>query len=100
MSQDENRTDAAVETPEESPPTEASEAKRASGRSCAWAKLILVALVAAVLGAVVTANWTNMPFCWVFGHVNANAGLVILGAAVLGFVLGVLFLWSALERGE
>ncbi len=97
MSQEEKGTEAAVETSAESPSTEAG---RASCRCCAWAKLILVALVAAVLGALVTANWHNTPFSWVFDVVNVKAGLIILGAAILGFVLGVLFLWSALERGE
>lgn len=67
-------------------------------RSHRWAKLILVALVAAVLGAAVSANWHGMPFSFIFVNAEIKAGAMIICSAALGFVLGMVFLWSALNR--
>ena len=67
-------------------------------RACACGKLLLVALVAALLGAVVTANWHTMRFSVFFGVINVKAGAVFLVTAALGFILGVVFIWSALDR--
>ena len=69
-------------------------------KGCPWCRLILVAVVAAVLGAMVTANWHDVPFSVMVAVRNVKAGLVILAAAALGFVLGVVFLWSAIDRQE
>lgn len=97
MSQDENRADEAAgeATSGAAPP---AQAPAAAGR--AWPRLIVVALVAAVLGALVTANWHDVSLYWIFGISTVPVGLVVAGAAALGFVLGVVFLWSAITRGE
>lgn len=80
---------------------EAGGVEAGSGRkccACAWGKLILVALVAALLGAIVTANWHTMRFSVFFAVINVKAGAVFLATAALGFILGAVFIWSALVR--
>ena len=71
-----------------------------AGGSTPWGRLFLVAVVAAILGAFATANWHDMPFSMLVGVVNMKAGVVILISAALGFVLGVVFLWSSLNKRE
>jgi len=73
-------------------------AAKGAGRAGMWAKLLLVAVVAAVLGAAANANWHAMPFSLIFTVVEIKAGVMIMCSAALGFILGVLFLWSALNR--
>ena len=67
-------------------------------RACACAKLLLVALVAALLGAIVTANWHTMRFSVFFDVINVKAGAIFLVTAALGFILGAVFIWSALVK--
>lgn len=67
-------------------------------RACACGKLLLVALVAALLGAIVTANWHTIRFSVFFDVINVKAGAIFLVTAALGFILGVVFIWSALDR--
>lgn len=73
-------------------------AEKPSCRLCTWGKLALVAVVAAVLGAFVAANWNPRSYSLIFATAKVNTGLVILASAAIGFVLGVLFLWSALTH--
>jgi len=99
MSQDEISGAGELQKETQAPPETAAEEKREpKGRSHTWAKLILVAIVAAVLGAAVSANWHNMPFSFIFAVAEIKAGAMIIFSAALGFVLGVVFLWSALNR--
>jgi len=65
----------------------------------AWTlKLVLLAVIAAAIGAFVTSNWKDRPFSFVFTIAQANAGLVILASVALGFILAVVFLWGAFTR--
>ena len=100
MSQDEMSTSAG-ETQQAEAPVETAAVEQpvaAAVRSWTWAKLLLVAVVAAVLGAAASANWHEMPFSFIFVIWEVKAGVMIICSAALGFILGVLFLWSALNR--
>ena len=85
-----------------SPENEADQAPQGAPRcSCScggWMKLILVALLAAVIGAAVMANQHTIPVRLFFGAVNIKAGWALLSSAIVGFLLGVIFIWSALVR--
>ncbi len=63
-----------------------------------WLRLAIVVVVAGLAGALAAANWHERPFSFVVVDADIKAGIVILASVALGFVLGVVFLWSALER--
>jgi uncharacterized integral membrane protein len=91
-------------TPEEAAATEPAAAEEPSEKPSAgkggtpWGRLFLVGLLAALLGVLVTANWHDVQVQMITDVISLKAGVVILASAVLGFVLGVVFIWSALER--
>jgi hypothetical protein len=73
--------------------------KALGGGALRWTlKLILLAAIAAGIGAFVTANWKERPFSVLFAMVQVNAGVVILASVALGFILAVVFLWGAFTR--
>lgn len=84
------------ETHEE--PAAGEKPRRPGGRG--WWKLLILAAAAAVLGAAVASNWHDRPLSVVLGVVRVKQGLIIIGSAALGFVIGVLFLWSALTKEQ
>jgi len=90
----------AEESREEPRPEAPGEAPVSGGGGSAglWVKLFFIFIFAAALGALVSANWRDDRFNLVFLDAQVKAGLVILGSAALGFIIGVLFLWSALIR--
>ena len=59
--------------------------------SCGGAKLLMLAIVAAFAGFVITANWQDVVVSLVWTSNTMKLGIVILGAIALGFVLGFLF---------
>lgn len=78
-------------------PDEPSVAAQSSPKRRGWLRLALVAVVAAVVGAFAAANWRDRPFSLVFIVADIKAGIIILASVALGFILGVVFLWSVLS---
>jgi hypothetical protein len=74
-------------------------ARRGWGVS-AWGKLVLLAAAAAVLGAFAAANWREDSFSVVWAFVDVNVAVIILVSAAWGFIVGALFIWSAISRQE
>lgn len=78
--------------------TEASAGTSQCAKAATVFKLVLLAAVAAVVGTLVTANWFTRSFSLVVVNMELKAGIVILVSVALGFVLGVVFLWSAVTK--
>ena len=81
-------------------PAQAPSPARRGCRVSAGGKLVLLAVSAAVLGGFAAANWREDSFSVVWAFVDVNVAVIILVSAAWGFIVGALFIWSAISRQE
>lgn len=91
-------------TPEDAKPSSADECKPVTGGAArrgrlVWPlKLALLMVLAMAVGGLAAANWRPRPFSLVFTIADIRVGIVILAAVGVGFLLAIVFLWSAFSR--
>jgi len=66
------------------------ETKPDAQRGSFW-RLVLIAALAAPVGAFVAANWHDRTFSLVITTVSVKAGIVIIASVAMGFAIGLAF---------
>ena len=92
--QDDNE-DKAVESEDSSCCCAGSPTDDASQGACRKGlKLLLLAFSSAIFGFIATANWYTIKINLFIFEAEMILGMIILISAVLGFVVGLIFIWS------